>query len=224
MKFFVIFFCKGHIIFFFPSIFENITIAVNDVIETCRTVLAQINYSSISKELLELENQIASNASRSDAHPIIKKIQDAFKDRAIDLYCELYDEIIVLYNKAQNIGDKRKLIGKLAEKSPDFGFVATGIGSVPFLDVEAACREIIRLFPHMPFWPQFVKRSYLEDMSVQYSEGLPLLEVNLDKRSLTITHSGDRESELVNFYERFFSGDHEGGPFRQPGRLRLYPV
>jgi hypothetical protein len=97
----------------------------------------------------------------------------------------------------------------MAKNSPDFGFVATGIGSVPFLDVEATCREIIRLFPHMPFWPQFVKRSYLEDMSVQYSEGLPLLEVNPDKRSLTITHSGDRESELVNFYERFFSGDLE---------------
>ena len=95
----------------------------------------------------------------------------------------------------------------MAEKSPDFGFMATGIGSVPFLEVEATCREILRLFPHMPFWPQFVKRSYLEDMSVQYSEGLPLLEVNEEKRSLTVSNTGERESELVNFYERFFSGD-----------------
>jgi hypothetical protein len=95
----------------------------------------------------------------------------------------------------------------MAEKSPDFGFMATGIGSVPFLEVEATCREIIRFFPHMPFWPQFVKRSYLEDMSVQYSEGLPLLEVNEEKRSLTVSNTSERESELVNFYERFFSGD-----------------
>jgi hypothetical protein len=95
----------------------------------------------------------------------------------------------------------------MAEKSPDFGFMATGIGSVPFLEVEATCREILRLFPHMPFWPQFVKRSYLEDMSVQYSEGLPLLEVNEEKRSLTVSNTSERESELVNFYERFFSGD-----------------
>jgi len=65
----------------------------------------------------------------------------------------------------------------MVEKPPHFGFTATGIGSVPFLEVEATCREINRLFPHMPFWPQFVKRSYLEDMSVQYSEGLPLLVV-----------------------------------------------
>jgi methionine synthase II (cobalamin-independent) len=95
----------------------------------------------------------------------------------------------------------------MAEKSPDFGFMATGIGSVPFLEVDATCREIIHFFPLMPFWPQFVKRSYLEDMSVQYSEGLPLLSVNREKRSLTVSKSGERESELVNFYERFFSED-----------------
>ena len=64
----------------------------------------------------------------------------------------------------------------------NFGFIATGIGSVPFLDVEASCREIIESLPHLPFWPQFVKRSFLEDMNVQYSEGLPLLTVNEKNR------------------------------------------
>jgi hypothetical protein len=59
----------------------------------------------------------------------------------------------------------------------------------------------------MPFWPQFVKRSYLEDMSVQYSEGLPLLVVNEDARTLTVSRSAERESELVKFYERFFADD-----------------
>ena len=95
----------------------------------------------------------------------------------------------------------------MAEKPPDFGFMATGIGSVPFLDVEATCREILRFFPHMPFWPQFVNRSYLEDMSVQYTEGLPLLAVNEKKRSLTVANTSAREAELVNFYERFLSED-----------------
>jgi hypothetical protein len=93
------------------------------------------------------------------------------------------------------------------EGLPRFGFMATGIGSVPFLEVEKTCREINQLFPHMPFWPQFVKRSYLEDMSVQYSEGLPLLVVDPEERRLTISDSSDREAELVGFYERFFSQD-----------------
>ena len=98
----------------------------------------------------------------------------------------------------------------MAEKSTDFGFMATGIGSVPFLDMEETCREIVRLFPRMPFWPQFVKRSYFEDMSVQYSEGLPLIEVNQEKRTLKVSASDKRESELVRFYERFFSHDIDG--------------
>jgi len=93
------------------------------------------------------------------------------------------------------------------EELPRFGFMATGIGSVPFLEVEKTCREINQLFPLMPFWPQFVKRSYFEDMSVQYSEGLPLLVVDPEKRKLTVSHAHDRESELVGFYERFFSED-----------------
>jgi len=98
----------------------------------------------------------------------------------------------------------------MAEKSLDFGFMATGIGSVPFLEVEETCREINQLFPHMPFWPQFVKRSYLEDMSVQYSEGLPLIEINQEKRILKVSPSGNRESALVDFYERFFSHAIDG--------------
>ena len=112
----------------------------------------------------------------------------------------------------------------MVERPPNFGFMATGIGSVPFLEVEATCREINRLFPHMPFWPQFVKRSYLEDMSVQYSEGLPLLTVNQEKRSLTVSPAGERESELVSFYERFLSEDIEAFAISEAYAPGLYTL
>ena len=102
--------------------------------------------------------------------------------------------------------------------------MATGIGSVPFLEVEATCREINRLFPHMPFWPQFVKRSYLEDMSVQYSEGLPLLVVNQEKRSLAVSPVGEKESELVGFYERFLSEDIEAFAISEAYAPGLYAM
>jgi methionine synthase II (cobalamin-independent) len=95
----------------------------------------------------------------------------------------------------------------MPETDPEVEFVATGIGSVPFQDIEGTCREICQWTPFMPFWPQFVKRSYLEDMIIQYSEGLPLVTANGHTRSLSITHSDDRESELVGFYERFFADD-----------------
>ena len=90
-----------------------------------------------------------------------------------------------------------------------FRFIATGIGSVPFVDIEGTCDDIIKELPHAPYWPQFVKRSHLEDMSIQYSEGLPLLEIIEEKRSLRISASKDKESELVKFYDHFLAGDTE---------------
>ncbi|MFH0845319.1 MAG: hypothetical protein V1930_07565 [Pseudomonadota bacterium] len=90
----------------------------------------------------------------------------------------------------------------------DFRFMATGIGSVPTLDLQGACARILELIPGMPFWPQLVKRSPLEDMSIQFSERLPLLEVQKEKRSLRLS-SGEWESELVTFYERLMAEDIE---------------
>jgi len=85
--------------------------------------------------------------------------------------------------------------------------MATGIGSVPFSDVDDTCHRILGSFPHIPFWPQFVKRNHLEDMSIQASEGLPLLEVNHEKNSLYIRTDADQDSELISFYEHFMAED-----------------
>ncbi len=97
----------------------------------------------------------------------------------------------------------------MGDQTIRYNFVATGIGSVPFLDIEETCRVILEHFPTMPFWPQFVKRSYVEDMNLQYSEGLPLLEINKAERSLTISSISNSESELAAFYEHFLSRDTE---------------
>lgn len=87
---------------------------------------------------------------------------------------------------------------------PDFHFMATGIGSVPFLDINGACRHILETCPEMPYWPQFVRRTHLEDMIIQFSEGLPSLAV--EGKALALAR--DRmETELVAFYERFLAED-----------------
>jgi hypothetical protein len=85
--------------------------------------------------------------------------------------------------------------------------MATGIGSVPFLDVDETCEHILRICPHIPFWPQFVKRSALEDMSIQASQGIPLLALNHEKKVLLINPSANSETELVSFYEHFLASD-----------------
>jgi len=88
----------------------------------------------------------------------------------------------------------------------DFNFKATGIGSVPYTEVKGICHNILERLPSIPFWPQCVKRSHLEDMSIQFSEGLPALKINEEKRSLVIS-SEDMESELVSFYDHFLTDD-----------------
>jgi methionine synthase II (cobalamin-independent) len=84
----------------------------------------------------------------------------------------------------------------------NFNFAATGIGSVPFLDLEGTCRRILDTCPEIPFWPQFVLRSPHEDMTVQYSEGLPFLALKKDQRTLVVS-SHDIESDLITFYDLF---------------------
>lgn len=86
----------------------------------------------------------------------------------------------------------------------DFSFKATGIGSVPFMDVGETCNRILERLPKIPYWPQLVKRSHLEDMTIQYSEGLPLLSVSKERRTLLVA-TEDMESALVSFYDRFMS-------------------
>lgn len=88
----------------------------------------------------------------------------------------------------------------------DFHFLATGIGSVPYLDVHATCLRILEACPRIPFWPQFVQRSHLEDMVVQFTEGLPFLEVTEDRKVLITVHE-HAEQELLAFYDRFLAED-----------------
>jgi methionine synthase II (cobalamin-independent) len=95
---------------------------------------------------------------------------------------------------------------KTKEDIHDFHFLATGVGSVPSLDVRRTCRNILERFPEMPFWPQFVRRSQVEGMHIQFSEGLPLLELDENRQNLVLS-GRDRESRLVTFYEHFFAED-----------------
>jgi len=59
-----------------------------------------------------------------------------------------------------------------------FGCLPTIIGSMPHTDPAEACSLITRFLGDIPVWPQLPKRSYLENMYIQYSEGFPGMEVS----------------------------------------------
>jgi hypothetical protein len=112
----------------------------------------------------------------------------------------------------------------VAAPSPTLHFCATGIGSVPFLDVPAVCRQVLNTIPRMPFWPQFVRRGRNEDMNVQFSEGLPLLGFDEARGSLIVSPSDNRENALTTFYECFLSGDTEPFKISRDHAAGLYEI
>lgn len=77
-------------------------------------------------------------------------------------------------------------------------FSTTGIGSLPHLRAEDACRLVLETFD-IPFWPQLPQISFREFMIPQYSEGMPFLKIDTGKQMVCIERNSS--DELERFYE-----------------------
>ena len=84
---------------------------------------------------------------------------------------------------------------------------ATGIGSVPFTEPQEAVELILAHMPQIPYWPQMVRRGYLEDMTAQVARGLPTIKVDLAQRLVRVDREVVLDEALASFYEIVFSGD-----------------
>lgn len=87
----------------------------------------------------------------------------------------------------------------------EFNCRATVIGSMPQHDAGDACRQVVRHVRDIPAWPQLPKRSPLENMYIQYSQGFPGIVVEDD--SLRVRRSDDFETQLEAFYTDFMAND-----------------
>lgn len=81
------------------------------------------------------------------------------------------------------------------------------IGSMPHTDPVAACQALLRYLPDIPTWPQLPRRSYAENMYVQYSEGLPGAHVDLEKESIYVDRSGSFDEQAEALYTAFAERD-----------------
>ncbi|MDD4898998.1 MAG: methionine synthase [Candidatus Omnitrophica bacterium] len=63
---------------------------------------------------------------------------------------------------------------------PKLKGLATGIGSLPHLDPEAAVELVLRYLPQIPFWPQLPKLGGQEGMTAQFMQNLPQSEESLE--------------------------------------------
>jgi len=82
--------------------------------------------------------------------------------------------------------------------------LATGIGSLPHKDIEAALDLIFKYLPNIPFWPQLSKRDIREGMVAQFSENLPCIKVARDGLFFDGNY---QEKALETFYERIINND-----------------
>ncbi len=93
-------------------------------------------------------------------------------------------------------------------KKIKFNFDATGVGSLPFTDSKRACDIVFEHFSRIPFWPQLPKRSYLENMYVQYSESMPGIVLDEKSRTMHVDMS-KAASGIEEAYGRYADEDVE---------------
>ncbi|MBU3958928.1 MAG: methionine synthase [Candidatus Omnitrophica bacterium] len=94
----------------------------------------------------------------------------------------------------------------LGERPHKLRGMATGIGSLPHKDAQAALDLIFKYTPQIPFWPQLPNRDTREGMVAQFSQGLAGIEVK----------------ELEKFYEKVINQDLEYFKITQDYASGLY--
>jgi methionine synthase II (cobalamin-independent) len=86
-------------------------------------------------------------------------------------------------------------------------FTMTAIGSLPHTDPGQACALMLDALPEMSTWPQLPRRSFLENMCAQYSEGLPGIRVIEEDGRTWFQVDESLDSELEGFYQAVIDED-----------------
>jgi hypothetical protein len=84
-------------------------------------------------------------------------------------------------------------------------FLATGIGSMPFADVEHAIDVSLTRMNEAPIWPQLPKFGLHEQMEIQYSEGMPNAVIDEAKHRMYFDTSKDYSEAFATFYESYMT-------------------
>ena len=78
---------------------------------------------------------------------------------------------------------------------------------MPHTDPKEACSLVARFLPEIPAWPQLPKRSFLENMYAQFSEGFPGVVIEGDR--IYVDRSKDLEKPLEQLYASYLENKVE---------------
>ncbi len=81
--------------------------------------------------------------------------------------------------------------------------LATGIGSMPHLDIATAVRVMFDNFSTLPYWPQLPQRDFRENMYAQYSEDLPGIVLDSTNETISVITGDETFAQVEAFYARY---------------------
>ena len=84
---------------------------------------------------------------------------------------------------------------------------ATGIGSTPHRDPATAVDFVLKTFPDIPYWPQLPRRTFRENMYVQYSEHMPGVLIDDAEERIRVDLGDDWLEKAEGFYALFLEED-----------------
>ncbi len=99
---------------------------------------------------------------------------------------------------------------------------ATVIGSWPFTDAGKAVGLVLEKLPLLPAWPQLPRMGFLENMYVQFSEGMPRVVVDEAAGRIHFNTTGDFFSDIQAVYEKFLAGKWDRFAISEPYAHGLY--
>ncbi len=104
----------------------------------------------------------------------------------------------------------------------EFSFLPTIIGSVPHTDAKKATALVTRYLKDIPTWPQLPRRTFLENMYVQYSEGFPGAVV--ENNRIYIDTAKDFTKALETLYQAYLENDASQYSFGRDYAAGLYAL
>ena len=87
----------------------------------------------------------------------------------------------------------------------EFNCQATMIGSMPQKDPAAACHQVLHYLRDIPAWPQLTRRSFLENLYVQFSQGFPGVVVEDGK--IFVDRAQDSQKALEQLYSAYLENN-----------------
>jgi methionine synthase II (cobalamin-independent) len=97
----------------------------------------------------------------------------------------------------------------VTKKGFELNGLATAIGSMPHVDSREACSLVLKYLSEIPAWPQLPKKSFLENMYVQFSEGFP--GVIVEGARIWVDRSRDLSKPLEKLYSAYLENRMEYG-------------